>query len=81
MVASGQCVLSQSRPSHIPVLEGTSVFRQPVLQALARLTNVHLEAIRAGDLIHPLLFVGPLVQGPWGKPVGGVECEVGGKTL
>ena len=28
----------------------------------------------------PLLSVGPLVQDPWGEPVGGVECEEGGKT-
>ena len=24
-----------------------------------------------------LLSVGPLVQDPWGEPVGGVECEEG----
>ena len=24
----------------------------------------------------PLQPAGPLVQGPWGEPVGGIECEV-----
>ena len=27
----------------------------------------------------PLPPAGPLAQGFWGEPVGGVECEVGGK--
>ena len=27
----------------------------------------------------PLLHSGPLVHGLWGEPVGGAECEVGGK--
>ena len=27
----------------------------------------------------PLLHADTLVQGPWGEPVGGIDCEVGGK--
>ena len=27
----------------------------------------------------PLLSVDPLVEDPWGEPVGGIECEEGGK--
>ena len=29
----------------------------------------------------PLLSVSPLVQDPWGEPVGGIECEEDGKPL
>ena len=78
MVANGPCVLCQGRCSCIPLWSARQcsdshfrVFPDRPMYTLGQSE----QRISYTPLPPP----SPLVQGPWGEPVGGVECEVGRK--
>ena len=52
LMACGPYMFCQSRCSHIPIMECPSVFTEAVLQGSARLSHIHLEALRTGGLVH-----------------------------
>ena len=48
LMACGLYMLCQSRCSHTPILECSSVYTEAVLQGSARLSNAHLRALGTG---------------------------------